>query len=756
MKEGVTYKVRAFVETENYLVYGEEVSFFSLGSKVHEITNYHPTTISYGDTLTIEGKRFSGNTENYDIKIGSFKANVLNASDTIIKVKVPLEKLDLESTLSVSIFGNNVLGSEALKLKPMSFENIEPKSAKSYDTLKLTGHFGYLPDHTEVNFGDHQSELISLSDSLILSVVPPGIEEGDQIEVKVGLQSNISSDFLYLKPKVIDFPDSITWSKPVSILGQNLQTDACCNNVYFRNGSPSNNLVPCEVLQRSDSSITFLIPKGFTGFTNAAMEFQDAGHEMNFRLYLKKPIVQEIIPKTITYGSEVNIMGENFHPAENYIHIIGDNTMTVDPSSNDANQITFNFPVDAKSDDGKFTLRVYPGLISNYAPYYDFQDVLIVNKLDLFDFQSKEINNREENIVITGKGFNPSITNNQVYFNSTELSIVSITESELQVSLSNILSDPMVSKSLKGKLSVISGGQTDFFEDSLVIDYVAHWEKISTLPESRGVYQGRSVLLNDIIYLIAGSKTESSSDPEFVTQVYEFDIQTLSWSNFTSLPDAGRLAPFVQSGFDQFYYGLGTDININYDDIYSFSPMDDSWKSIASIPTRIYTERGGQFYPPASYFDGNLHVLVGDSTYVYDTGLNAWSKEDHVGYESEYDNGSIFGAYGFLIDNQPHLLILDRNNSDFRDHHSVIYKKEGGVWDHKSTLESWSIFHTVFNGVLYMAYNGSIYKLNIPDYTLTPLDVPENLLSSDIVLLCSSESAIYVGLSDNTLWKYVP
>lgn len=59
LTEGLTYQVAAFVISGEFTVYGEPVTFKSLGSEGPKMTGFLPDSALCGDTITITGRNFS-------------------------------------------------------------------------------------------------------------------------------------------------------------------------------------------------------------------------------------------------------------------------------------------------------------------------------------------------------------------------------------------------------------------------------------------------------------------------------------------------------------------------------------------------------------------------------------------------------------------------------------------------------------------------------------------------------------------------
>src|SRR5690606_5075929 len=126
LKEGVTYHVKAYAKSEEYLVYGKEVSFISLGSKAPSLTDFNPKKGTWGDTVMILGSNFSYKEENNSVFFGELKANVISSTDTTLAVVIP-SKANVEKVkIAVSILGNAVVSKEDFTYLVPELLTVEP------------------------------------------------------------------------------------------------------------------------------------------------------------------------------------------------------------------------------------------------------------------------------------------------------------------------------------------------------------------------------------------------------------------------------------------------------------------------------------------------------------------------------------------------------------------------------------------------------------------------------------------------------
>lgn len=121
LEAGREYYVNSFVETSDYLVYGNEISFKSLGSQAPLISAFSPLTASWGDTLEIRGKHFSFVPASNKIFLGELAMEVLTASDSLLSAVIPSEENETSVQLVVEIAGNRAVAKDMFTYQTPSF-----------------------------------------------------------------------------------------------------------------------------------------------------------------------------------------------------------------------------------------------------------------------------------------------------------------------------------------------------------------------------------------------------------------------------------------------------------------------------------------------------------------------------------------------------------------------------------------------------------------------------------------------------------
>lgn len=269
LKEGVSYYVRAFVETNDFTVYGQNVNFLSLGSKAPEILSLSPLSGTWGDTLKIAGKNFSFIKDANIVKLGELKAEVISSTDSILSVIVPTKKNSNVVPLSVSIVGNTSSFEDEFTYLTPYVNEITPTRGTFGDTITISGqNFGRNKIWNQILIDNIIAEIVDASANKIKFLVPFELTKRlNSIDfISVGQQlvvsQNITLDppeILSVQPKIVTRPN-----QEMTIYGNNFNPKES-NNVILINGYTS------KILQASNDSIKVELPNELIPFYNVSV-----------------------------------------------------------------------------------------------------------------------------------------------------------------------------------------------------------------------------------------------------------------------------------------------------------------------------------------------------------------------------------------------------------------------------------------------------------------------------------------------------
>jgi len=258
LKEGKTYYVRSFVETENYRVYGNEVTFLSLGSSAPQVLSFSPKTGTWGDTINIYGKNFSFIKEKNSVKLGEISSEIVAFSDTILTVIVPAKKNLPTVKINVAVLGNNESSPEDFHYLVPGIVKAEPVLVTFLDTITITGvNFHPLVEYNSVVIGDISTEIISINTTEIKFIVPGQLKtmENEMKLISTGFEVNPNTIFTLKPPVLLSFsPDTVF--KPAEIITLNGENF----NPIFQNNSVHVGNFEAEIIESSVNYIKVILP----------------------------------------------------------------------------------------------------------------------------------------------------------------------------------------------------------------------------------------------------------------------------------------------------------------------------------------------------------------------------------------------------------------------------------------------------------------------------------------------------------------
>ncbi|MEQ8239913.1 MAG: IPT/TIG domain-containing protein [Cyclobacteriaceae bacterium] len=176
LKEGVSYFVRAFIETNEFIVYGENVNFNSLGSNGPELIDFTPKSGHLGEVVTITGENFGRIDRNVKVQIGGINASIISHSQYELTVITPSTLTNENPIIIVSLAGNDSEFHDSFNLYKPEIINITPTDANFESLIEITGN-NFYSGRIDVFFVNSeglkfQAEVSSLSFNRLVVKIP--------------------------------------------------------------------------------------------------------------------------------------------------------------------------------------------------------------------------------------------------------------------------------------------------------------------------------------------------------------------------------------------------------------------------------------------------------------------------------------------------------------------------------------------------------------------------------------------------------
>ena len=258
LKEDLVYHVKPFIQTSDYTVYGQEVTFTSLGSNAPQILSFTPLTATWGDTLLITGKNFSYRTGMNEVYLGDIKANVFQTSDTLLAVKIPSVLNTSEVSIRVSVYGNSSISENLFSYLIPRIDEITPLRGTFKDTITINGaNFSRFFEQNVVLIAGRETEIVSLKTNQIRVLIPGELTSAENsIQVfSVGYTLNYDLSFKLNAP-VVSYFEPDTARKPnetITLFGENFSS-------ILKNNMVSIEGFQAAILDVNDTSIKVILP----------------------------------------------------------------------------------------------------------------------------------------------------------------------------------------------------------------------------------------------------------------------------------------------------------------------------------------------------------------------------------------------------------------------------------------------------------------------------------------------------------------
>jgi hypothetical protein len=262
LKEGTAYFVRAFVETEDFIVYGENVSFISLGSKAPNLLDFSPKRGNLEDTIRLSGANFGRIKSNIEVEINQIKVEIADFEETEISVLVPGSLSAEQSTISVSVSGNTASFDEKFNLLRPVINTLTPTNVTFGSPVVIEGaNFNTKPNKLSIAFIGTKglqfpAEIISLAENRLEIKVPLNIGSRiSQVSISMNNFEVTGDQNIAIQGSIINSfsPQSGKTLTEITIVGENFST-VMSNNIVRIDGYPA------EVVSAENTKLIVIIP----------------------------------------------------------------------------------------------------------------------------------------------------------------------------------------------------------------------------------------------------------------------------------------------------------------------------------------------------------------------------------------------------------------------------------------------------------------------------------------------------------------
>ena len=173
MTQGEKYYYYAFVISGGKITTGNLVQFISKGSKPVQIVSFLPVQGHVLDTIRLQFSNLLGGLSGLSVTFNDHKAEIVDFEDEFLRVLVPAELTDEESSIKVVSGGDvHIFQSKYNLLKP-EITSFFPVAAAPGDTITISGsNFHRQKLFNTIRFNSFETSVVSSTPSQIKAIVP--------------------------------------------------------------------------------------------------------------------------------------------------------------------------------------------------------------------------------------------------------------------------------------------------------------------------------------------------------------------------------------------------------------------------------------------------------------------------------------------------------------------------------------------------------------------------------------------------------
>ncbi|MEL7585478.1 MAG: IPT/TIG domain-containing protein [Prolixibacteraceae bacterium] len=302
MQKGKTYIAKPYVQTADFLVYGNPVSFVSMGSKTPVIKDFNPKVAFTGDTVKITGEYFASRKAENKVWFGMVKTEPFFASDTVLKVIVPELKGSVNTPLVVEVAGKTAGFTEKFSLGLPLIKRFTPAMAFLRDRVKVSGK-GF-SQVSQIKIDTNIQDFNIISDTVLVFTVSDFVNGGmrgiqlKQLDREVVADQKI--EIIY--PEITSVSPEIAWIDTIlTIRGTNLDR---LSDFTIDNSSPQ--------LISATGSVVKLKVNGIFDLGVVKAGYYQKKLTAETRISLNPPAITSVGSANATYGDKVELTGDRF------------------------------------------------------------------------------------------------------------------------------------------------------------------------------------------------------------------------------------------------------------------------------------------------------------------------------------------------------------------------------------------------------------------------------------------------------------
>ena len=726
MLRGREYYIKAYVQTKEYTVYSNRLSFRSKGSKTPVINSFYPDSLYRGDTISITGNYFSMRNSDNLFSFGSQKVNPFSSSDTLLQVIVPGMKNATSVNFKVEVAGNTGVSEKKFTYGLPILYDFSPKYIVPSSEVTLIGRS--LSKITRVNSDTYQTaNIITKNDSILKFIVSSNASEGAVINFK-----EIDRDFILDENLRVSMPE-ITAVYPLTCWIDTILTVKGIGLTQinsFKLGYSS-----LEIETKSDTLVTLKVIKPFRDGSKLIGEFKENIYSTETFNFIS-PSISSISQTSALYNDDISIYGDNFFE--------GLKSSTGELTYVNKNELNLKVSWDLSANDHNIDLYY---LIRTSINSYTYIDTLYLNKSEhSFTIPQIEIISvspssfsRGDKLTIQCKNIPSNLPDTDVserrfYIDDFYMAEDSYSNEEFIVhSYAG-----MYLNSSKPTISIQIGAQKVAYNGTL--NFIEPWAFVGEQNDFQDGYKPLVISHNGTAYAIEQNHKLNRYDQTIEQWI---EISTAPF-DYDDIEDIDEYVAGVGIG-DELYF-VGVDSYNDRSILYKYSTMNNSWTYIDQYPEIT------EIYPFAFAINNEIFIGNNTSAYKFNTITNHWSSISNIPNLTEYSNRI---PVSFAVNMKGYAAFNVYQSGD--NFENVFYRYD-------TLTDSWSDLGSIPMNIFYETtnaiYGGKVYLAARKDQTLLEFDPntesfnslfpsPGYLFYYEYFYMFINEDDIYRGYSDD-------
>jgi len=168
-----TYSCKAYIVTTKNLVYGNTVTFKSLGSSLPQILDFSTKEGFDGDTIKLRGRYFSSLKENNKVFVNNMQASIISSNDSSIIFITPMQSFSGMADIAVEVNSTRTTALSKYNILGPIIESVSSMSGHSGYAITIKGkNLIQNGSNVDVYFGTFKAEVRTSSYTKLEIIVP--------------------------------------------------------------------------------------------------------------------------------------------------------------------------------------------------------------------------------------------------------------------------------------------------------------------------------------------------------------------------------------------------------------------------------------------------------------------------------------------------------------------------------------------------------------------------------------------------------